>query len=297
MKRILTLATFLISTGLQGCLTSSGSGSIPLSDGVIRTVGPYTIVGNTVITPVNFDTTYECGPNGLIPYIDTSAADTVTYEISGQTMTVKLPGLDTVGSGAVIQNISTYTRVGSGSGLEGTWTMNGFSYTVISGTLTDAEKIQLDKFVAEFYTFSAYNSMQVIFTNGMLYTKTDTKTAEQFIAEWNGINTPPTVQADSTRYDVSLIALDKHTVVLKGNKLAETVTLLINNDGSRVYTSNISGHAEYHYANPTKTCPNNLEPDWYTQFLIGNVKPGVIIRKPSAAPHNAPRIAPSVRPF
>jgi G3E family GTPase len=187
--------------------------------------------------------------------------------------------------------------VGSGSGVDGTWTANGYSYVVISGTLTVSEKAEFDEMVKDFNTYTAFTTNQVIFSNGILYTKSDTKTAEQFIAEWNGLHSDIPAQADSARFNISLRVLDKHTVELKGNSVAETVILLINNDDSRVYTSSNPEHAKFTHANPPVACPNDLEPDWYTEFLFGNAKGGGIIRKSSSVPHNTPKTGAFFSPF
>jgi hypothetical protein len=64
------------------------------------------------------------------------------------------------------------------------------------------------------------------------------------------------------------------------------VTLIIDNDGNRTYTSSVAGHAEYHYPADSKLCPNDEQPDWYTDFLTANEK-SILNSKRGAMPKSA----------
>ncbi len=272
---IFCITALSLAAMLSGCLTDgSSSGSSP--SGLRRDIGAYSIQDGKIITPAKPDTSYYCNDTTLEFDVYSGGPDTLPFELSGNTLTLLQPNFDTLASGAVIQSLSLANRVGSGSGLEGSWTFSEWSYRVVSGALSADEKSKWDLQQSQRNAESKYSSGWVQFSGGAITTYEDTRTADKFVADWNGLNhsfESPNSQ-DSANYNISARTLSKYTVELKGRTKAETVQLTINNDRSRVYTSNVAGHGEYHYDYPPKTCPNPMEPDWYLTFLSDNAKNG-----------------------
>jgi hypothetical protein len=171
-------------------------------------------------------------------YIDSAYTETDTFSLSGNTLTVWGPGPDTT---------IVFTRVGSGSGIQGTWTTTMYGATVtlvITATTLTMTESDISYCVADdFMTYYPY-----------MY--------------------------DTAYFAITATKLSCTQVRLTGDTTGEQVTITWNSNGDMTYTSNRTGSPYYHtaytyYANPT-TCPNNYEPDWFWSypdgFLTTNMK-------------------------
>ena len=273
MKSTFLLSTIAAIACLTGCVTGGSGGVTPNTGGSEKSVSPYTIVNGKIVTPARVDTTYDCDGDSPVTYLDTVAADSLAYELTGNSLKFSDRHLDTLASGTVSQTALTLERVGSGTGLEGTWNYRIYKSLIVSGTPTAADLDTLARRDSIINKLIGDEIVQVRFSNGLIYTYVDINTAEAFLQEWNGTSDGGSPQfADSARYDVAVRVISRYVVELKGLKSAETITLTLDNDGSRTYSSNLAGHAEFHFVANTKTCPNNPAPVWFSEFLLANPK-------------------------
>ncbi|GEM_PF-1861655 len=284
MKPRLLLVSPLVATLLSGCLTGGDSGSNP--PGFKNEVGPYRVEGAKIITLAgqvkarNYCSYTAGNKDTLIQKMDTSRADTSSYELDGGTLRLFFSKPDTLYSdsnaavSAVISIYSSFERSGSGSGLDGQWIFHGSGYRVLSGALTPEQMKNQDKSIARSNFTAQHGILTVTLSGSVITTYQDMRTAELFVASWNGIFQDSAKYADSSRYDISVRAVDKLTVEMKGRKTGETVYYTEENDRSRTYKSDSAAHIEYHYSpNPT-SCPNSSSPQWFRDFKTANTKPG-----------------------
>ncbi|MDB5049334.1 MAG: hypothetical protein JWO30_2405 [Fibrobacteres bacterium] len=275
MKSAIASPLFALAALLTGCLTGGTGGTTPAPDGTEKIIGPYTVVDGKIITPLRVESYSYCSGNTLETFLDTSRADTVPFELTGSSVTFLGGRKDTLPSGTIVEQVLNAMREGSGSGLEGSWIYRSFQSRLVSGSPTAEELTEMRANDSEMTAFLTLNIVRVRFSGGTLSTFEDIQTAERFLGDWNGKEDFSGDEPDSAKYDVAVIVLGKHTVALKGRKSGETVTLTIDSEGNRTYTSSAADHPEYHYVENPKTCPNDQQPDWYGDFLDANLKPFV----------------------
>jgi hypothetical protein len=270
-------ALILAATALTGCLTGNSSGTGNGGLGEQFRISDYSVAGNKIIMPGSNDTEYYCMGNALQTQIDTGEADTVEFVISGATLTVYTHPY-TRQSGAEIQRYTLLQRVGSGSGLEGTWSSADVGYRVLSGTLTAEDKSELDANFAENSRRNSLLKFSLQFVNGKMITFVDADVAALFVEEWNDESFSNELP-DSARYDISVKAVDRSTVELKGRKSGETVRITGAFMGDEIYTSDLPAHAKYTHFRIPKSCPNDDVPDWYEEFRSANQKVPSVLEK------------------
>lgn len=277
MKNALLPAGLFFAAALTGCMFGNSSEDTANPGVIIQTI-PFKVEGNTIIT-VAYTRPYSyCSGDEMQSGIDTMEADTVAYRISGSSMEI-LPDNDTLGSGAVIQHVFVFTRQGSGSGLQGLWSGGSRRFKVVTGTPTETENSELEDDQTHFDHYSAFVESWVRFAGGKIISYEDRESAKLFIAEWNGeFDARPDSRPDSARYAITVKALDKNTVELKGLKNGETVRFTLN-FGETTYSSDTPGHAFHRYLSNPKTCPNEYSPEWYEQFMEANWKAEVLEKR------------------
>jgi hypothetical protein len=162
------LALFLLAGAaalISGCITG-GSGGIPASTvGTEKVVGPYTIVNGKIVTPARIETTYACNLDTLKTYLDTVPAESLGFELSGNSIKFLDFHSDTLSSGAIAQLTIMATRVGSGSGLEGAWNYREFKSEIVSGAPTAEDLDTLAKTDAVINKSLVDATFQVRFSN------------------------------------------------------------------------------------------------------------------------------------
>ena len=229
----------------------------------------YEISGNLLIT-WNQDSislyTY-CNGNQLITSADTSSGEEIiAFELSGQSA-LKLYIEEGQGPGGqTIRVYYEFKRSGAGNGITGQWTLQAAGYDVTGGTLTPAEKAELDSEVSEM-------NMEIVNGEfGMTFaitatTITGTLTAKNYFADyfietWNN--------SGNAGYAITVSQINAGTVQLTGQKSGEVVTIFMDADGNTHFISSDSTRAHYiYYENPV-SCPNEEEPEWYRTFLEAN---------------------------
>jgi hypothetical protein len=248
-------------------------------------------VGNQIIVSTK---DYECAYNSKTGLYDslkvTNYLDTSIFGIQGNTLTI-FGEASSYPSTAKVQIMVNMTRVGSGSGLQGQWKENGFTYQVLSGVLDSSSRKELDDEIALNEKILSYGTREYAFSADSLTGYQDVRYAEYFVAGWNGAFdiSGDKSYSDSARYDITLQVADKNTVVFKGIKNGETVHMTRSQNGDRTYVSDSSAHAEYHYyANQTpQTCPTiyqSSQPSWWYTFLSANLRSTATLAKAIAKP-------------
>jgi hypothetical protein len=210
-------------------------------DGPPAQVYSYTSTDTTILVsiPQHADTARYCILDSLAVEIETVTATYLafSYVIAGTSLTL-VHSPDT----------AVYTRVGSGSGLIGTWT-RGFTGDDLPSDL--------------------------IFAAATVTLKYQLCHADEFIA----YEAP-----DSVYYAVTLTPFSCTEVRLWGEYTGETVTIAWNGWDDMTTSGTGAGHAPHTwYANPG-SCPNDYYPGWYfTGFLDSNFIEGPLPKRTAAA--------------
>jgi hypothetical protein len=280
MRRPLLPAAFAIASAFfVGCFDSGTSGETVPSRAMSRTLS-YSVSADRIITLAPDDTDYHCNGNELERDVYPQEPDTVRFSLSGNTLSIYDPFVDTLGSGAVVQWASIAQRSGSGTGLEGAWRQTDRIYQVNSGALAQAERARLENELAESRHFVSFINASFSLSKGILTTYADINTAALFVDRWNEHDPEEDPESDSALFDITVKAVEKYTVELKGGKTGEIVRLEILPNEDMTYTSNQPGHAKHVYRSRPVSCPNFEEPDWYSEFRFANLKAERPLAKP-----------------
>jgi hypothetical protein len=268
------LAIFLFcSKNSTSSSTGPGNATPPV---IPDQVMSYTISGNNIITlsTLKIDTLKSCNGSVMTTRYDTVSKpgyDTVAYVLTSNTLIVL--GVNGGDSGsftnpaAKVVYDQVFTRQGTGTDLIGSWKSTGRQYRLVSGTLTSAERQQLDSaMVADAAQMAVGNYTELsitadkinVYQHGII---NNSSWADYFIAGWNN------QQLDS----ITITKINDSSVRLVGRTSGETVTITNSTDGI-TYTSSNSAHAAYTYYNNPTTCPNDYYPSWFWLFLAANPK-------------------------
>jgi hypothetical protein len=218
----------------------------------------------------NFD--YGCTGDSLWSHRFPPTEDTMAFTITGRDLSLARISRP-IASGAVVLDRNKLTRVGTGSGLNGTWKYLNMSYE-ISGAPTEKEKADLANAERFLNQYTGYILIHYRFGDGILTVFQDAHEAEQFIDAWNGdyIEWDGTATSDSGKYAIALSQVDQHTVALKGLKSGETVTLALSNRDGKTFASDVPSHPRKFIPKHPANCPLETEPQWYRDFLAANAK-------------------------
>ncbi len=276
--KILSTLFFL---GLQAFLSSCTQELVDVGPNgeAVSQKASYSVMGNQFITTRNIIGNY-CEGDSLITGSDRSLIDTFGFKISGDTLSQITQ--DTLTSGAVVNRMLNSQRIGTGTGLLGSWKVMGFSYDIVDGEPSPNEEANLMSDAALYSKVLLYQNILYTFLEKDMYYTVDVKSAEEFIAAWNG-NDFPTDYPDSAQYDVTVEKVDQYTVKLTGRINGEAVTVSEFQNGDRIQSSSDSTHKTNHYYGVAKSCPNTYEADWYQSFLNANIKAPMPAMKRSSA--------------
>lgn len=212
-------ATLVFSCSEESNPTSGGNGGTPPAGAVKLMTGSMRNSGSTMTT---IFTSTECDSTALITSRDTTVE---TFEVTATKLTLN----DSY-------EIKTLTRIGIGTGLQGTWSMDdetfGQIYLVI-GTST------IEKWVMPSSIISIMKD------------------------EIAGILQGSTITVDTS---------NSSAIKLTGTKTGEIVTISVNSSAQLLWTSNKSRNSPHTYSfiNPTD-CTVSEMPDWFMTFFIGNM--------------------------
>ncbi len=298
MQRVTTVVACAAVSGVllvAGCFDSPTKSTTPVSsvetDGkscfsFSETYSSQTVGDSLLIITIAKDTTYNYGTTcngGDTLQMDTvtmkAGADTVKCRVVGDSM-IMVDSTKVLGSGAVIITGLPLTRSGSGTGILGTWVNNTFSssYSVISGTLTTAEKDSLDAF---YQTLNLLINVRYWTVNEVLqigpssYSITGSEAFDvvgYYLSE---------AYAETSIVSMSISRPSPNTIRIIGNKDLDTVTETFESapggnfysaNYTETFTSSIPANTEYvYYTNPT-ACPDNTTPPWDASFRAANPK-------------------------
>jgi hypothetical protein len=181
---------------------------------------------------------------------------------------------------AVVQTYSDFRRVSGSGGHEGRWHGSVNGYALLSGTLGVENKADQDGRIRRNDLRNGYLTSEIEFSSNTVRIRQDGRFADLFVAEWNGMISGEPEDADSTRYDVDVQAVDKVTLRMKGNKTGETVTVRFEDpNGQRRFSSDNPAHPTYSTADPEVKCPADTATGWYTRFLVENRKQPTVFKK------------------
>jgi hypothetical protein len=267
------VALIIASVILTGCLGDGSSSPDSTPVGVIDLVAQYRLEDGKIVFPPQLRTRTEClDETKLETGTFTTVEDWLPFEVRGDTLLFGVSHPQEPADDASVQLYDIYMRVGSGSGLKGQWTLSERIYRVESGNLAPLEHAIFDRMTAGTNVEYAYSSSTLYVTDDSLKRFTETRNADIFVAEWNGVFNEE-IAGDSSRYDIAVRVVDNHTVEMEGAIDTETVRIIFKDDGSRTYASTAPGHTEFHYDRIPAACPNHSRPDWYRDFLESNRKP------------------------
>jgi len=173
----------------------------------------------------------------------------------------------------VIQYFTTLTSVANQSGVMGTWNNPKPGYEVVSGTLTAAEKAELDEEIAFFILMMSEIATEITYyvssTQIIISIPEDINSTFSFFAEDFNDDYYRDSQ-DAAQADIIVETINSATVRLTGGTTGEIVTITVNNQGDRIYTSTDPTHASHTYYQEPVSCPNNTRPDWILEFYTDN---------------------------
>jgi hypothetical protein len=269
MKYALYPAGFLLAVAaLTGCLFGNSSEGTVNPGEVIRTI-PYRVEGNALVLGPYYADVPWCSGEILHKESPLIGENVLTLKLEASTFTIFIDTA-TLESGATLERVSRYSRVGSGTGLEGLWSFTKREQRLVSGILTQEEKDGLENDERLDDRDAAYTHFWLRFTGGKLLTYQKREYAKRFIADWNG-EFAQMNDADSARYAITVKAVDQNTVELKGRKNGETVRITHSFEVT-TYSSDTPGHALHRFFSKPETCPNEEIPLWYREFLDANAK-------------------------
>jgi hypothetical protein len=293
MKKAFYLMIVAIAAGTAGLLSCTPTGTTVDGPGGSKQTttnhGTYRISGDSIyVTPSNpIDTVYRyCFGDSLVVYIDTIKESGMPYSISGNTLTFTNTDTSMNGAGYTMAAVGTYSRQGTGVGVEGTWNAVSVVYTVLSGTAPDSIRQEIDSMNAMFSRILASGDVtaQYIFSNGQFTVNSSYAVhwADDYVSSWTKCSLYGT---DTCSYAVTVTKQGGSSVRLVGKTSGETVTITWNAAGDETFTSsNPTAHPAYtYYANPVQ-CPNNYEPDWLATFLSANAKVMPLVKKSARQP-------------
>jgi hypothetical protein len=235
------------------------------------TIGGKTAIILTVNSPLSIDTSADCNGDILEVEYDTTPAqtsiDTTVYELNGNQLVILESGYDTIET-AVILGTTCLTRKGTGTTITGVWHMDSISYRIISGTLSTADKAELDAEIAQQNVFMKSILVDIQLTGTEMKYYVSYQMSEILLQSF-------LVQAEffDTCLAMTYAVSGANSIKITGGLSGEVVTITMDaKTQDMTYTSSVAGHAEYtDYGTPV-SCPNEGMPEWYEDFLVDNFK-------------------------
>lgn len=255
---------------LGACLDDSGGDTAFVPPGDPQTKFAYSVSGETLIIQGSKRSISYCLLDSLVTDSSSGKPDTARFSIVGDTLNI-IPDPDTLDGGIVIQETFQMLRHSAGRGIEGVWKTGPVRYRHLSGLLDPDRKAELDSEYAWNTEDAEYMYTYSEFKAGTLNQYAVYDWGEKFMRDWNrdrGTLLPVT----RSRIAVEAKRVDKHVVELNGKISGETVRVTFLDDFDRGYTSNLPEHpGTWFRMNPT-SCPNDVYPPWFPEFLVANQK-------------------------
>jgi hypothetical protein len=281
LSRAFRSAFLSVPLFLGACLDDSGGPSASVPPGEVFARLGYSVSGDMLIIHDTWQAFAYCVYDTLKADTSRDRYDTVRFSILGDTLTL-LPPADTLDSDLVIQENFLLIRQADGKGIEGTWKPGPMRYSHVSGLLTPSRKAELDSQYAWDTEDARYFYAYDVFKAGTLTQYGNYDFGEKFIRDWNRGRAILTI-VDSSSFAIDPRKVDKHTVELKGRKTGETVRMTFRDNFDRLFESDDPSHPAYLYHLKPTTCPNDIEPSWYTAFLYANRKTDAVAKSGAAA--------------
>jgi hypothetical protein len=222
--------------------------------------------------------------------IDSSATrpDTLAgiYDLSGQTLKLILAD-NSYGTAGIRMYLMMSSS--NNAGLAGTWQSPVFGYDVIAGTLSPAEKNDLDAQIAEMNTFFAERDVSITLASGNALTTEATSLvswADQQIRQLADSTQGPWLGGyDTFNYAVTITKLSGAAFRLFGEADSQTVTVSLDMSGNVMFVSSDTALDPHTWYKDPSSCPNPQEPAWFVAFFNANPKVRILdlpVRQPLA---------------
>ncbi len=279
-----------VGAALLIACTSSSTGPEALgSEGFLE--AEYTVLGDTLVLQSLPDTIWSCDDTVKTMRIEQYEPNSYRFTVSGNTLRLFLGGPDTIwGLGdqvdGMVDRYSRFSRIDGGQGLEGRWIFKGYGYDLLSGTVNERSKKNLE-FLQNLYLIrSQYVTEEYEFSDGKMIRRNGGDFAGLYVASWNGAFRDDSLDVpDSAIYDIEATRMGPGSVRLKGRKTGETVTLTLSIATSVpiwTYASDNPSHPTYPGSISERPCTVR---EWFrTEFLAGNQRAGHAFKRGVAAP-------------
>jgi len=163
-----------------------------------------------------------------------------------------------------------FTGAHAPNDISGTWNIVGAKAEYTSPLTPIGTVHSVDSIVAARNQAILDVGMSVIISGGQLQVFIKSY-ADQYIKDWNTCGKLLNNQ-DTCHYNVIITKINDNTVSIKGNVSKTTVTIVQDGYGNLFFSTDKAEYGPHtYYANPV-TCPNNLAPVWWNQFLTANQK-------------------------
>jgi hypothetical protein len=250
--------------------TISSCHDVVLYQSAYSTRGLDTILAST---PEKIDTIRTCSGSTFSQTPDTVEAktDTTIYKFSGGALLSSANPLNQAFTSALAVFVPkanalrfywSMNRIGSGSGITGTWWPESLVYEDPRDTLSLFEKALIDSFV-EVYNDSIFDTtLSVAITSTKITMYQQWPAASEMLTQW---------AAESTGYAITVDSINDCEIQLTGQHSSEVVTITGNGDKNYLFGSTAAIHADYtYYATNPVSCPNPTRPTWWDEFKGGN---------------------------
>lgn len=240
-------------------------------------IGDYTVRGDTIFMHLPADTSWICYQEEPEMEIEEPETDTTLFDLAGNQLrlfseedTLNSNDVET-GIQTVVRRFTQFKRVGSGSGLNGTWRMDTVGYQMISGVLDTISKNANERMSKIMAIHGTYVTSEFELSNGKAWGRMDGDFAGLFVATWNGdLEFDLLDRPDSARYAIDVKKLGHDTVVLTGQKTGEVVTVtFLQPYVWRQFSSSRSDRIPYDESDGIQSCSFD---DWFEDFKFENDK-------------------------
>lgn len=230
------------------------------------------------------DTIWNC--DGLQPYVtlDTLPAVEHAYQIQGDTLhfSVDTEYLDfrpdssggRTRAHSAIETFTEFVRVGAGTGLQGRWQSVRMVMRVVKGTPSPVAIRNAQVLAEDRNRWLRYFTWEAEFADGVYRLRLDGQTAQWWVIVWNEDNQSASGRGPNGYYDIEVASRGDDTLVYKGRKSGETVTMVFEGNRRRRYTSDNPAHTSYTESEP-ETCEEKRQDRWFHDFELANENPPI----------------------
>ena len=170
-------------------------------------------------------------------------------------------------SSAIVRHTQTYTRVQTGSDLEGWWELTERNVSLVSGTLTTEELEKLDDDTAFVNSMMTEGALQIEITADTVYYYYVGSIADFLLS----LYTKQIEGLDFARYlAVKTAKYSDNQITVTGHITGEVVTITSDEKFNQTVSSSNPAHETYTEYVRIEDCPIDDPLDWYWEFIMDN---------------------------